>query len=417
MTIKTIWGKTVVRLCIARARLLMAFVFLLLPLLNPVVLFASQTGSVTSEKTEVVLTYLMIEDEEYYEPPRLYTGVQLKIPQRPLAGLLQALRESRIPARAANLKISLQEIAATSSQSVVERAKLSVDETGPGFFVLDLPPELQKKVVDELGGDNLYINPRNSHNYLRLNQCQSKLFHTIPSNAMLHDSLVQFLARNNWKQILVMTGTNPEDVALTESFSRSVKRFGLKITDTIQFKLSNNPRDRNKTNIRLMTTGKKYDVVFIADAVGEFGRYIPYQTKAARPVIGSEGLVPAAWHWTWERHGAPQLNQRFRKKNKRNMSDSEWAGWVAGKALTQALIKTGQVDTKSVREYLLSDETTLDLYKGNPGNFRAWSGQLRQPLLLHTHNAVIDRAPFDEYLHEFNVLDTLGFDRADVECE
>ena len=65
---------------------------------------------------------------------------------------------------------------------------------------------------------------------------------------------------------------------------------------------------------------------------------------------------------------------------------------------------------------MTSDDFTFDLYKGTPGSFRAWNHQLRQPVLLHTHNAVIDRAPLPGYLHQHNHLDTLGLDAPENRC-
>ena len=54
--------------------------------------------------------------------------------------------------------------------------------------------------------------------------------------------------------------------------------------------------------------------------------------------------------------------------------------------------------------------------KAPPGSFRRWNRQLRQPILLHTHNAVIERAPLPQFLHATNHLDTLGLDQPDSDC-
>ena len=44
-------------------------------------------------------------------------------------------------------------------------------------------------------------------------------------------------------------------------------------------------------------------------------------------------------------------------------------------------------------------------------------GGMRQPILIATHNAVIERAPLQGFLHQTNNLDTLGFDRRDSRCK
>ena len=85
------------------------------------------------------------------------------------------------------------------------------------------------------------------------------------------------------------------------------------------FVFSNDPRLRDQTNIPLLTGEPRHEVIVIADTTGEFGRDVPYRTYHPRPIVGTEGLIPSAWHWTWERHGAPQLNQCFDRCAKRRI--------------------------------------------------------------------------------------------------
>jgi len=176
--------------------------------------------------------------------------------------------------------------------------------------------------------------------------------------------------------------------------------------------LSNDPRLRDQTNIPILTGGIDYDVVFIADELGEVGRYIPYNTLDPRPVVGSEGLTASAWHWTWERHGAPQLDQRFDRSAGRRMVDADWAAWAAVKSVVAAIVRTGSTDVPGLAARLTDADFTLDMYKGSPGSFRPWDHQLRQAILLHTHNAVGACAPMDGFVHETNNLDIDDLDLA-----
>ena len=64
----------------------------------------------------------------------------------------------------------------------------------------------------------------------------------------------------------------------------------------------------------------------------------------------------------------------------------------------------------------MSDQLTLDTVKGTPGSFRPWDHQLRAPILLSTADAVIERAPLPGFLHQTNVLDTLGVDAPETAC-
>ena len=99
------------------------------------------------------------------------------------------------------------------------------------------------------------------------------------------------------------------------------------------------------------------------------------------------------------------------------MRGADWAAWMAVKAVVEALLRTEAADFSTVRDYLLGSDIVLDGFKGNRLNFRPWNRQLRQPLLLVTHNWVVERAPLRGFLHQTNNLDTLGFDERDSRCE
>jgi len=62
-------------------------------------------------------------------------------------------------------------------------------------------------------------------------------------------------------------------------------------------------------------------------------------------------------------------------------------------------------------------KTTLDGAKGMALSFRAWDGQLRQPLLLTDGQGVIATAPIEGLLHPSDVLDTLGADAPEKLCK
>ena len=59
----------------------------------------------------------------------------------------------------------------------------------------------------------------------------------------------------------------------------------------------------------------------------------------------------------------------------------------------------------------------MDGYKGHRLGFRAWDGQLRQPLLFAHGNGVADLAPLEGFLHPRNTLDTLGYDAPETGCK
>jgi ABC transporter substrate binding protein (PQQ-dependent alcohol dehydrogenase system) len=231
------------------------------------------------------------------------------------------------------------------------------------------------------------------------------------------DALTQYLIFRKWSEVLVLEGPHDEDKQLVQSFERSAKRYGARIIDKRPFVLSNDPRERDQNNVALLTAEGDYDVVFVADSDGEFARDVPYHTVKPQLVVGSEGLAAAAWHWSWERHGAPQLEKRFEEEADRPMRGIDWAAWMAVKAVANAVQRTESVDFATLRDYILSPEVILDGFKGNRLNFRPWNHQLRQPVLLITHNWVVDRAPIKGFLHQTNNMDTLGYDERESQCE
>jgi len=98
------------------------------------------------------------------------------------------------------------------------------------------------------------------------------------------------------------------------------------------------------------------------------------------------------------------------------MNGADWAAWEAVKAVTQSVARSRSTAFEVVRAFLLSDQLSLDTVKGNPGSFRPWDHQLRAPVLLSTADAVIERAPLPQFLHQTNVLDTLGVDAPETSC-
>lgn len=379
-------------------------------------LFALCAAPAWAANETVSFAYLARENDPAYAPHRAYTGLVLRDRRPPLDGAKTALRESRVMGRALGVTFELSETTLGEADDAVAAIKALAAE-GTEVFLLDLPLEDVKHAAAALAREAvLLFNIRHGADELRGADCSPVLFHTIASDAMLMDGLAQYLSKMTWTDVLILEGESEADHTLSAAFQGAARKFGLNVVDVRPFVLSNDPRLRDQTNILLLTGDADYDVIFLADTLGEFGRYVPYQTYRPRPVVGTEGLVASAWHWTWERHGAPQLNQRFDRIAGRHMQDADYAAWAAIKSVVEAMVRTQSRDIAVVRDYLRSDAFTLDTYKGAPGSFRPWDNQLRQAVLLHTHNAVIERAPVEGFLHQTNNLDTLGPDRPESAC-
>ena len=366
---------------------------------------------------ELVIGYLALKKDPRYARKRTYARFLTQALGSPYPAAKVAIAESRFAGAAAGAEFKLERRRAKSGAKLAAAA-LEMADAGVHYLLVDAPAPLVDEVARATRGQDLLLfNVSARDDVLRQAQCRPHLLHVIPSHAMLTDALVQYLVSKKWRKTLVLAGPRPQDEGLTAAFERSAKRFGIEIVERRPFVLGNDPREREKNNVALLTAGVEYDVVFVADTDGEFARDVPYQTVRPRPVVGTEGLAAAAWHWAWERHGAPQLEKRFEKRTKRPMRDVDWAAWMAVKAVVEAVLRTGGTEFAKVRDFLLGDEIVLDGFKGNRVNFRPWNRQLRQPILLVTHNWVVDRAPLQGFLHQTNNLDTLGFDERDSRCE
>ena len=90
--------------------------------------------------------------------------------------------------------------------------------------------------------------------------------------------------------------------------------------------------------------------------------------------------------------------------------------YLAVRAIGEAATRTHSNQLQPIRDYLLSDKLALQGYKGNPLSFRAWDGQLRQPILLAAPRSLVAVAPIEGFLHPTTELDTLGADQPESHC-
>ena len=366
----------------------------------------------------MTLGYVELANDERYADKGARSGILFTDVGRPFGGSQVALEDARAIGRVIGVAFALDKFAGASTDEVAQRIARWSDAEDVHFIVADLPAatlaDLGRRFV---GKPVLIFNVSSPDDALRGADCSPVLLHTYPSRSMLSDALVQFLVAKAWPQILVLQGPSPDDAESVAALQRSAKKFGAKIVETRPFLLSNDPRHREQSNVALMTEGVRYDVVYVADSSGEFGRFIPYQTSLPRPVVGAAGLMPTAWSWSWDRDAAVQLQHRYEKAAPpRRMGGADWAAWEAVKAVTQATVQARSTDFAAVKAVLLSDKLNLDTVKGNPGSFRPWDHQLRAPVLLSTADAVIERAPLPQFLHQTNVLDTLGVDAPETAC-
>jgi hypothetical protein len=113
------------------------------------------------------------------------------------------------------------------------------------------------------------------------------------------------------------------------------------------------------------------------------------QWQAKKPDIA---VTPRAWHETFKKFAAAQLNNRFRDTHDYEMDDDAWSGWAAVKMLSDSVARTQSTDASDML-YFLKNDLAFDGQKGNTATFRP-TGQLTQiVLLIDENNKIAAEAP------------------------
>ncbi|MFY0675829.1 MAG: amino acid ABC transporter substrate-binding protein [Neptuniibacter sp.] len=380
-----------------------------------VVSILATTAVHAADLVPLKLALIEYEDDPRYKDAIIDARYQAQPWGRLDAAAKLAIKESKFTAKAKGFKFELDTHEIETLDELPEKIKALQNE-GVEYFLLDLPAEGINLALGSGNAESTFFNVSALDDSLRNQNCDARLIHIAPSRRMLTDALGQYLVSKKWRKVLVLHGDSTADNNYLDALQISAKKFGLKLIDQRLYKLGNDPRQRYQNNIALLTAKGEYDVIYVVDSKGEFAVDVPYSVVQPRPVVGSAGLVADWWHWAWERNGAPQVNKRFRKKGKRQMTGYDWSAWLAVKVLAEAALRQDQFDPSSLRDDLLKETFKIDGAKGYPLNFRSWNNQLRQPVFLTSLNRVIDRAPIDGFLHPTNNLDVLGDDVKASQC-
>lgn len=300
----------------------------------------------------------------------------------------------------------------------LKEALTAANQNSADYVLLDMNASQQLAIVDAAKNkQRLFFNIRAYDVMLRNENCRNNLFHTLPSYAMRTDAFMQLLIKKKWTQLQLLEGNSEQDALLSEALRRSAKKYQLKFKQQAKWLLDGDLRRQASAEVPLLTQKLgDYDVLFIADEWNDFARYVRYNTWKPRPVFGGDGLRSLGWSRVFEQWGSAQLQSRFVALAKRPMQSQDYAAWIAMRAIDEINIKTKFSDITEQRNYLLT-KAELAGFKGRPLSFRAWNGQLRQPIGLAHQSALVAMAPLEGFLHSRNELDGLGYDKSESACK
>jgi ABC transporter substrate binding protein (PQQ-dependent alcohol dehydrogenase system) len=297
--------------------------------------------------------------------------------------------------------------------------------TGEDFIIADMSPDSLLKFADAMKDKPVQIfNVGNPDDRLREEDCRANVMHTAPTRTMLADALVQYLVWKRWPNMLMVIGPSANDQLLADAYRRAAKKFGAKIVEERKFNVDTGNRradggfEQIQQQIpRFLQNAKDHDVVLVIDEDQVFGDYFPDRTWVPRPIVGSSGLVPSSWHASLELWGGTQFQNRFKRLTGRIMRNIDYDAWVATRAIGEAASRTHSTDFKTMRDFIHAPKFEVAAFKGVATSFRAWNGQLREPLIVGNQKMFVSVSPQQGFLHQFSVLDTLGIDKPETKCK
>ena len=336
------------------------------------------------------------------------------------AGAELGIKDSNASGRFVGVALALKSIVVAPDADIKAAVATALGTTDkPRFVVVDAPADDVLAIADmPETKDTTILDAGATDTRLRDADCRANVLHTAPSRAMLADALMQFLVFKRWTRILLVSGPHPADKDYADALRRSAHKFGAKIVAEASYDAHGGDiRDTALREFALVTRGPEHDVVAVADEENEFGTSLVYNTDLPRPVVGTQGLTPAAWGRPVEAWAAVQLQGRFKKLAGRDMRATDYAGWMATHAVGEAAVQLKSADPAAIRTLLMSPTFELGGFKGRALSFRAWDGQLREPIFDLWTGAVVATTPLEGFLHPRTDLDTLGLDQPESHCK
>jgi ABC transporter substrate binding protein (PQQ-dependent alcohol dehydrogenase system) len=317
----------------------------------------------------------------------------------------------------------LDEVILERDGDAAEAMRGLIDD-GAEWIVTALPADRLRDLLESDAADEIVIfNAGAPDDTFRNEECHASLFHTTPSRGMLADALAQFLVFKRWQNWALVVGNSDEDRLLADAYRRAAERFGGRIAGELEWPHTALARRaeggfhaiQREVPVFLQDL-PDHDILIVVDETDYFGEYFPFQTWIPRPVAGTQGLMPTAWHRAHESWGANQLQNRFEAQAERWMTPTDFAAWIAVRAIGEGATRTQSVEADAIRDYIEEDRFQLAAYLGDPVTFRSWDRQLRQPILVTGPRMVASVSPQEGFLHPVTPMDSLGHDEPETGC-
>ena len=370
-------------------------------------------GFLNAQILDVKILYL----EQKIQKPPVLSNVIDEPDDLGLKGAQVAIIDSNKSAKFLNQNFELIEKISFDENELIHAFEEFIKNNN-SYVVLNVEDSLLEKLrANPLSKDSLLINASSQSSHLRSEICDKNLLHTIASNAMLYDGLMQFLVKRDFKDIFLITGTNPKDALISEDIKRAAKKFGAKIIIEKTWENNTDIRRKASEEFPVFTQAKDYDVILVADYFGDFGESIYFNTWLPRPIAGTQGLTPVTWSKVIEANGAAQMQSRFEKFASRWMQSQDYSNWVAVRTIITAIANTKTADLNTNLDFIYSDKFDLAAYMGRKLSFRDYNGQLRMPISLIQPRALISISPQVGFLHPTTDLDTLGIAPFEMKCK
>lgn len=379
---------------------------------------AAQQPAKDAPPVELKLGYLRA-----YEPRLALSVLDVSPRDEGVAGAEVAISDNNTTGRFMGQAFSLH-VAEVKLEADAVPAFRELAGKGATTILADLSAGQLLSVADAARAEGIEIfNIGATDDRLREEDCRANVFHIAPTRSMLADGLAQYLIWKQWPRWALIYGSHEGDRLFAEALRRAATRFGGEIVAEKEFADTGTARRTDSGVVQIQrqmpvfTQGlPDHDVLLVADESEVFGTYVPFRTWQPRPVAGTAGLIPTAWHPASEQWGGTQIQNRFAKATGRRMLAKDMSAWTAVRIIGEAATRTRSTDVGQIAGFIRSEDFSIAAFKGQKLTFRQWNWQLRQPVFLGDGRSVVSTSPQEGFLHQFSELDTLGIDQPETKC-